>query len=375
MLAMKWVATILSFLAVAPLAVAQIDATAGATSKLSVAGLAGPVLVQLPVDYDGSTALPVFFAFHDMAGQPHTLLSLASGKRGMIYVGMTYEKTGFPMGDQAEAMGVWTYCTQVRDELAKSLKIDAKRTYVGGYGKGGWAASMLADALGDELAGVVMLNAGRARPGSVVVEKKLTKARPMFIGIVRDSHHIVASRAAKEHFAAQGWEVSFKVFEEKGEVIEISQPMRNWFGVELARGNDEAQKRLAGQFEVLLELYRGLPAPDRYLALRDQLDQPLVYAIPQAREQIQEMIRGTIEHPAVRQLQEVESAYATTMSWEVQQYNSLNPNLKVLARIGLDYTKIAEEHPQTPFGRHAAVDAARVLDKLKRIKAQQDAGG
>jgi hypothetical protein len=252
----------------------------------------------------------------------------------------------------------------VRDDLAKLVRIDPARAYVGGFSKGGWFAAEFAEVYMRDFAGAYILGAGKShrRVRNPVAFGPVKK--PVYIGIGQlDPNFIYAVRAV-EQFRNLGGNVTFDEFLGAGHTMPAGSAdgsaFANWFAVEAAKGGGGSaalgatltkwsgglRDRLAGE----------APALERWLALERARRNPFSALLGDAeKRELDALGQELAATPEVAAEAPLQSTYYRLLDDESRQeswdhYRSMAKRYHALYR----------DSPATYFGRRAALDCYRL---------------
>jgi hypothetical protein len=252
----------------------------------------------------------------------------------------------------------------LRDELAARVRIDPDRVYVGGFSKGGWFAAEFAEVYMRDFAGAYILGAGKShrRVRNPVAFGPVKK--PVYIGTGQlDPNYIYAVRAV-EHFRGLGGSVTFDEFLGTGHAMPARGPegssFANWFAVEAAKagtGQDGLGAAVAGWAGGLQDRLAGdTPPLERWLALERARRNPFFALLGGAqRDGIDALADPLAGAPDVAAEAPLRSAYYRLLDDESRQ-ESWDHYRSMAKR----YHALYQRHPETHFGRRAALDCYRL---------------
>lgn len=199
-----------------------------------------PVRLFVPSDYQRKYAYPLVVLFHgdgeheDTAGSLVTQLSrrnyIAACPRGPISLGAT------PTGRQRFAWGrdpqVDDYLIATVDHARHKFHIHPERVYLLGIGQGAEVASRVAGAMGDDLAGLVLLNNCHEGPtGHSLLGRKSYHGKRVFVGhgINNPVVPLSAARRTARVLSRLGADVQFASYPTSSRIpIEMLRDVNRW---------------------------------------------------------------------------------------------------------------------------------------------------
>ena len=172
-------------------------------------------LVYVPVDYTDKRAFPVIFYYHGLGGSATTaMFRLITKGQGFIIVGMNYATYAYyrklrlsPTATGPEKL----YFKEVLTMVSDRLNIATDYIFMGGYSQGGYSTTVLGEQLLDQLAGRLVLGAGRRDMDVNPPPRELIRGHPVFFGVgeLDDPHYPRAKRAA-QFYRNLGADVTFE---------------------------------------------------------------------------------------------------------------------------------------------------------------------
>jgi predicted esterase len=202
-------------LALASDASCPISLDPGTHQRLDSQGQYGWHQVWIPEDFEPDTAWPVVLSYHGYSDnlRPNTaIMGAVTGGRGFVLVGMDYGSSRYYQG-----LGEPGLRSEVRrlhavlDTLEHCLRVDRDAVFVGGYSQGGYAATNLAERILDELAGLIVLGAGRGWGDGHMPSRSAIQGFPVFIGAGEDDRpHGLRAEASAVVYAGWGATVSLE---------------------------------------------------------------------------------------------------------------------------------------------------------------------
>ena len=179
--------------------------------------------LYLPPDYSADQRWPILFNFHGLNQAP-TLWPFAelTEHRGFIIVGMEYLRRGLEgINRAAEAENL----KRVLATVSQWVSLDEQRLFVGGFSKGGWHTSQIAERTADIWAGVLILGAGR----SASPDASGLKDKPVFIGIGEFDGENGSAAAAADFYRGIGAQVTFVRFAGIAHSVDVeNRELKKW---------------------------------------------------------------------------------------------------------------------------------------------------
>jgi predicted peptidase len=177
--------------------------------------------LTLPADYTPDRRWPVIFNLHALDAEPGPWpFSALAGSQGYVIVGVEYVQRGLEgINRVVEADNLRRVYTMVADKVS----IDQSARILGGFSKGGWAASNAAERTSELWDGVVIMGSGRSSTPSA----DGLKGKPLFIGIGETDGERESAAGAAVFYEQLGAEVTFEVFEGVGHTVGTDNPTLN----------------------------------------------------------------------------------------------------------------------------------------------------
>lgn len=328
----------------------------GAEFPLKTENLPSEARVFLPENWDAAKKWPAVFFYPGTAGQATTtLVREHTGGRDFIVVGMPSRDNGAFTYTPATLALEQTTLHEIRDRLAVDVNVDPARIFVSGFSKGGWMASLL---LAHEpgLAGGCVLGGGWVVPQHAP-PRKPTGPLYVYIGAGRMDGNFPPSLRAVREFSSLGARVTFEAWPDTRHAMpqDGSESLRQWFAL-VARGpsvSDEAGKWLDSELERIAKLDDAVA---QWFALQRLATRPYSRALgAKSQTQIEARISALMRNPAVAS----ESALDAELS-AIHQREIQDMRVSTLEAVGPRYEALAAKAPNTPTGRLAAHDAARI---------------
>lgn len=178
--------------------------TPGEEVRLEMAdGFHNHILIYVPRDYTPDRPWPVVFCYHGYQGKPTTwpIRQMTDG-RGVIVVGMDHASEAYhnsPARGTAHQPAEIERFNTVLDILDRHLNIERRRVFMAGFSQGGYTTSVLGEAMLDQLAGLIILGAGRSKGTNDPPSPRRIRNLPIFIGAGEDDdpHGPRAERAER----------------------------------------------------------------------------------------------------------------------------------------------------------------------------------
>ncbi len=366
---MKPIGTIVSAVLLAMLACSRGDA-AGENQPASPPGpgneisadlprQGGTMKVYLPSNYSPDQKWPAIFFYHGMGGRPDTSIprKYTDGKdyivAGMPYVDRDDIQIRTPQDAADHAKRELDNFHSARTWLVQHAKVDEKRIFIGGVSKGGWTATMLGEYEHPQLAGLIVLLAGRQRSGGLPKGIAGIKGKPIYIGDGETDLNVIKALQAADFYRRFGAVVTTEIYPGIGHEMPAEAPrLRLWL---LAQGQYHQQ----GIPEAVKEELRGKTKEAaggegdilaRYSRLLDVLEDPRLSLCgkAQAGEASNQVARLRSQSP-VKEEWTAERTF-NDLAWLDSNLKSLD-DMKAV-RDGLK--KLSETHPQTRYGKFAA---------------------
>ena len=150
---------------------------AGVEYSAVLPGSGTSMKVYVPVNYDSSRKWPLLVFYHGMNGSPTTdCITRHCQGNDFIVAGITYcEKLESRLTREQHNAYIARERGNFRSAVLwvkQNLSLDKKRVFLGGISKGGWTTSFIGERELKNLAGFVILLAGRQR-GAVPGDRKI----------------------------------------------------------------------------------------------------------------------------------------------------------------------------------------------------------
>ena len=209
---------------------------------LQVEGVAEPILVDLPSNWEEGKSYPSIFFYHRTNGRPQTaFMREHAGEEDWTVVGMGYAERGKLQVSVPGIKAEVSVLKGVRDTLQKRSGLDLERVIISGYNKGGWMSELMQQQQ-RWVAGSVVLQAGHLHQ----LQETLPSFRnptPMFIGVGRLYANYPYALRAKVLYQRLGAQVEMEVWEGVGHKLprEGSEGLREWLQLRLGKKPDVAK--------------------------------------------------------------------------------------------------------------------------------------
>ena len=232
----RWLVTLVAGCGVAGAAQApdEPDLRPGVETRVEAPRSGGHFIVYVPTDYAPTRRWPVIFCYHGQNGQPTAQpFKRVLGGKGFVIVGMAYLKRGVQrmtiaqmkeyMGQEAasfERAAAW---------VEQRLKVDKAMYFCGGFSKGGWTTSGLAEATPRTWCGVAILGAARQYFETPMDKPSALRGKPIYIGCgTKDPNFPHAEKSAR-FYRQHGANVIFEPYDGLGHAMGWdTEALPNW---------------------------------------------------------------------------------------------------------------------------------------------------
>ena len=344
----------------------------GAEFAMEIAGVAERAVVRVPDNYDPAREWPAILFYHGMNGHP-TVQPLAglTGGRDFILVGMPYvdpePKSRTPSAHEAYVRQELDAFRRAREAVAKRVRIRADRVFLGGLSMGGWTTTQLGEREMPQLAGLVVLLAGRMR--TMPFPTVPFRGKPVYIGTGETDANLPAARRAAALYRSLGARVTFEEYAGLGHAAPRENPgLRAWLDAQgrLAGAGTNAPDELRGWLDGRIAVAAAEADPvRRYLAWRTAWDDPRLPLLGAAGEaKLRGMIPQFASDPAVQAERAAEDELDRLLvaDLRVRRLDELRAVRDGLARL-------VAQHPDTRAGRTAARELEWVSTALEASAA------
>jgi len=193
----------------------------GVESRVEAPRSGGHFIVYVPTDYAPTRRWPVIFCYHGQNGQPTAEpFKRVLGGKGFIIVGMEYLKRGVQrmtiaqmkeyMGQEAasfERAAAW---------VEQRLKVDKAMYFCGGFSKGGWTTSGLAEAIPRTWCGVAIMGAARQYFETPMDKPGALRGKPIYIGCGTKDPNFPHAEKSVRFYRKHGAKVTFEPYDGLG---------------------------------------------------------------------------------------------------------------------------------------------------------------
>ena len=174
-------------------------------------------LLYVPVDYTNKRPFPVLFYYHGYRGTATTQMfrHITKGE-GFIIVGMNYATDDYYEGHlpPTKTAPEKAFFNEVMGLVSSRLNIAKDYIFMGGYSQGGYSTTVLGEQLLEQLAGFLILGAGRRDVDTNPPPAELIRGHPIFYGAGElDDPHYPRAKRASGFYKAWGADVTFEGWE------------------------------------------------------------------------------------------------------------------------------------------------------------------
>lgn len=285
-----------------------------------------------------------------------------TGGKDYILVGMGYRQVPDPEFGEAEIADALGLLNALKQTLTKSLSVDPKRIYVGGFGRGAMHSALLLDR-DRGLAGGLICATGIFDKRQVVL--KFPRPVPIYIGCGRYADNYPQALGAAVYFRGSGAETTLEAWPDtkQEQPSQAPEAMRQWLRVQAATSDlkKEADDWIAAR---LLEMEKIETPVASWLAYDEFLGLPFVKKFGAAAEKTaEEKIAGLLKDPVVA----VEEKWRGE-SRKILVRESQNRLLKNLQAAYAGHKAITERAAGTQAGKLAMHDLTRTREVLETAK-------
>ena len=342
-----------------------------------VPGSGTSMKVYVPSNYDAAKKWPLVVLYHGLNGSPTTdCIVRHCGGNDFIVAGVTYCRN-----DTSNLSGE-AYSRYIEEErgnfraavqwVVQNLSTDTKRIFLGGISKGGWTTSFVGERELKNLAGFIVLLAGRQR-GAVPGSQAMT-GFPVYLGAGQTDPNLLSAAHAAAFYRNCGASVSFEEFAGIGHQVPTeAEGLQNWLEAygPLSHPWQEDEVK-TGRRESYRKAYEeALAFSDKEEAcreLRKLIDDPrlLVVCGQKTRSAIVAKLNDLAKEApdAARELRAESSFYE--ISWDEWNMKSVEETSEVLK----GYERIRQTAPGTRWAGFAEKSHAR-LEPVYRSALQQ----
>jgi predicted esterase len=191
----------------------------GSEARIDTPSNDGYMMVYVPADYDPAEAWPLIVCYHGARGRPTTWpFQQATEGKGFLIAGVGYGTEAYGTSPRYERLGPEeTHFDSVLEQLLALYSVDTDHVFMGGFSQGGYSTTVLGEHLGDRLAGLAVLGAGRAYVDTRRPVKNAIWRKPVFIGCgSEDKVHYPRAVEAAGVYRGWGADVTFEPWQGVG---------------------------------------------------------------------------------------------------------------------------------------------------------------
>jgi poly(3-hydroxybutyrate) depolymerase len=331
-------------------------------------GVAKPLVVYLPDNYDPAKAWPVVFHYHGTGANPSVAIPRAyTGGKDFVLVGMEYITFGKRLNGMDYLDAEILFLREVRKKLADKVNIIPRRSYVGGFSKGGWFASEFAERYSKDFSGAYILGAGKKKPDKRRT-RSITRGMPVYIGAGMQDINYFHSVVAISHFSKLGASVTYDEYlgmrhgVPLGNKYRPSEHFSQWWAIEAGRADPAPVREAAALWsEQGLTYSRGIGSlPDRFLFLEKLKSAPFYNLLkePQRKEIDKELAE-------VSRLPQLSKELAAQRDYRLVLKRELGGiGMEHLIGIARAYGRVHSTYKQEHFGKRAGMELLRVTNMV-----------
>jgi predicted esterase len=214
------------------------------------------MMVYVPSDYDPVQEWPLIVCYHGYRGRPTTWpFRQATEGEGFLIAGVEYGTEAYGSRLRHEqAAPEEAHFKAVLNQLTEIYNVDTDRVFMGGFSQGGYSTTVLGERLGDQLAGLIVLGAGRTYVDGRRPVKNAIWRKPVFVGCGEDDE-VHYPRAVEAAGVYRGWgaDVTFEGWEGVGHTFNAdrSTALGEWLR-EHAAGDPHATPQRVGGGRVIV---------------------------------------------------------------------------------------------------------------------------
>lgn len=334
--------------------------------ELEVPGLARPIIVQVPENYDPAEKWPVMYFWPGPSGAPTTrTVSPACGKKDWLIVGMSFTEREFLQVTRERMDKEVAGLALARSVVESKYSIDPARVFVGGYFTGGWVAG---EALSDDLtlAGALLIGSGFLDQQPLPMQTAVV-GKPVYVGVGSlYTNHLMGLRAVRR-FSGAGARVTWDAWDFLGKAVpkdfDEHPGMRQWMRLNSGKeGGEGFREEAQGWGRDRLTAIEGMPdGGERYVALQRFVEMPFLTvfgasAVAAVERKLVEMARDDVD--AARE------AGLWRRYEELLQAELRDRSRSALERYLREYAGIVDEGDGSATARLAAAEHARLAKVL-----------
>lgn len=353
------------------------DFAPGTVTDISVPGFQFPAVVYVPTDYSADKTWPLVLNYHGTNGKPSVSIPRTyTNGEGFIIVGMDFTQRGVAQATEEFYQDEVKALRDTQRLLGEKLSLDPKRLYIGGFSKGGWVSSKLAEGYLPDLAGVYILGAGQF-PNSRA-NKRAANSPSLYIGVGQLEINYPWGVKAIDHFEGLGYEVTFDGYPGLGHRIpmsadasdvfmEQSLSFRQWWEVQRHRTDIAPLRDPVQQWygALIARVTSGEVEPrDGYLALHRARRYPYYrFLNATQKEELGGLLNKLETHPAAKAEISAQNRFHHLIQGELG-----TRTFETVHDAALDYYRGYEAHPDTYHGALAGLAAERLRRQLADSK-------
>lgn len=331
----------------------------------------GPIKVFLPANYSATSSWPVIFFYPGQDQPPQTsTIRTYCDELDYIVIGLPHPETGPAPKSSIAPSG---YVGRLRADFAKArawiasnANTDPNRLFMGGVSKGGWTASLVGEPELAQLAGLVLLLAGRSYPVQEAPGGGAYFERPVYIGDGETDPNMRSARQAHEFFARRKSVVTLEEFPGLGHSLPGDAPrLRAWLQVHgrLSRRSAADVQQVGAWFtNRLMEANATADQAVKYRVFRDLAGDPrFTLCTPDQKSLARDLVTAAAGLSPGREEWAAEKGYRQLL-W-------LEPGIRSLEEMKAvrdGFQRIASDFPRTKFGRLAADDLRLVGEAYEK---------
>lgn len=339
---------------------------------MALPGSNGSMKVFLPVNYKAEQKWPVLFFYHGMGGSPDTsVLRRFTDGSNYIVVGMPYIE-----GDRsrtAQEMEAYMRRELANFQLARNwivahASVDESRIFMSGASKGGWTTTGLAEMASSQVAGMVVLLAGRNAGPSRSSVIPGVQNKPIYIGDGELDLNLVAAVRARELYRKNGASVTFEEYAGIGhEMPKEARRLREWLRIQAIprQGNnrDNARKEWSAATEAELNAARAESDPlVKYERVRDLSDSPGLGLCDKAvAEQVKGLFATLAKTSPGKEERDAELRFGDVTCREAGMQS-----LAEMQAVVEGYRELTKLRPGTRYGKLAAMYLPKIEDAYRK---------
>ena len=192
--------------------------------------------LYVPVDYTDKRPFPVVFCYHGYRGAATTwpFKQVTKGE-GFIVVGMNYATDRYYKGGlgPTETAPEKAFFNEVLALVSARLNVAKDYIFMGGYSQGGYSTTVLGEQLLEQIAGFLILGAGRRSVDMDPPPAELIREHPIFYGAGElDDPHYPRAKRASGFYTEWGADVTFEGWQDETHKLSprwmTKTKMRDW---------------------------------------------------------------------------------------------------------------------------------------------------